>query len=401
MDLRLPAEYNELRLLVRRFVAEQLVPYERQLDREDGLPAHVWAELEDKGRKLGLHALAVPTEHGGAGLDTMGQLVTSEEMGHVAVGFRHIIGTPAGAEIVARFGTDEQRERYLEPWLAGNRWGAWSATEPGAGSDLGRIATQAVRGSNGGWRISGQKHFVTGLDRADFVVVFTKTSPEHGSRGLTAFLLDVDTPRLVRGRAQPMMGRSGLHSFELYLDEVEVGDEQRLGEVDRGIELLLGDVSRMRLLMAGHCLGAAARLIGIASEWSHERVQFDRQIGSFEALQAYFARSLIELEMCRAATYHAAVAVDAGLEARAESAIAKAHSTEMAFRVADRMLQVMGGAGYSKDVPVESVLRALRLWRIAEGTSEVQRMLVGRELARGWRPGLFSWDAAEQKVAGE
>jgi alkylation response protein AidB-like acyl-CoA dehydrogenase len=386
MDLRLPAEFDDLRTLVRRFVAEHLLPHEAALERDGGLPAEVWADLEGRSRALGLNALGVPAEHGGAGLDTLGQLVAAEEMGRIAVGFRHIVGTPAGAPVVAAFGTPEQHRDYLQPWLAGERWGAWAATEPGAGSDLGAMTTVARR-DGAGWVLSGGKHFVTGLDRADFVITFAKTTRDRGVRGLTAFLVDLDTPGVTRGREQVMMGRGGLRSFELHYDDVALPDGARLGAVDGGFALLIRDVSRMRLLLAGHCLGVTARLLDLAAGWGRSRVQFGRPIGEFGALQWSLADTAAELVTVRAATYQAAALVDAGYEARAESATAKAFASELAFRAADRTLQIFGGSGYCRDLPVEALFRAVRLWRIAEGTSEIQRMLVGRELDRGWRPG--------------
>jgi acyl-CoA dehydrogenase len=383
--VRLPGELAELRALVRRFVAEVLLPHEADLNRDGNLPPEVWAELERRGRELGLSALGVPAEHGGAGLGLLGQLVAAEEMGRVAVGFRHVVGTPAGAQLVAHFGTDEQRERYLVPWLAGERWGGWATTEPEAGSDLGAIRSTAVR-TAAGWRIDGGKHFITGLDRADFVTTFVKTTPGRGVKGLTAFLVDLDTPGVSIGARQDMMGREGLHSYELRYDGVEVSDGQRLGGVDEGFRLLIRDVNRMRVLMAGHCVGVAARLVDIAVRWGRQRVQFGRSIGEFGALQWYLADSVAELLACRAATYRLSSAVDLDLPAQAESATVKAYGTELAFRVADRAMQILGGTGYSKDMPVEALFRAVRVWRIAEGSSEIQRVLVGRQLATGWRP---------------
>jgi alkylation response protein AidB-like acyl-CoA dehydrogenase len=379
-------DHAELRDLVRRFVTGVLLPHEAALHRDGDLPKEVWAELEHWGRDLDLSALGVPVKHGGAGLGLLGQLVAAEEMGSVAVGFRHIVGTPAGALPVAYSGTDEQRERYLAPWLRGERWGGWATTEPEAGSDLGAIRSTATR-TDKGWRISGAKHFITGLDRADFVTTFVKTDPAAGVKGLTAFLLDLDQPGVTIGAQQPMMGREGLHSYELRFDDVEVSDAQRLGEVNQGFALLIGDVNRMRVLMAAHCVGVARRLVDIAAAWGRTRVQFGRPIGEFEALRWYLADSAAELVGIRAATYDTAARVDAGEPVHAESATVKAYGTELAGRVADRAVQILGGTGYSKGMPVEALYRAVRVWRIAEGSSEIQRMLVGRQLAAGWRPG--------------
>lgn len=381
----LPSELVSLRALVRRFVAEQLLPHEARLNEDGDLPAELWADLERRGRQLDLNALGLPVEHGGAGLGLVGQLVAAEEMGRVAVGFRHIVGTPPGSLPLARHGTPGQHAAYLQPWLRGERWGAWATTEPEAGSDLAAIKTVAVRDGDG-WRIDGAKHFITGLDRADFVITFAKTDPDRGLKGLTAFVVDLDTPGVAVGREQHMMGREGLHSFELRYEGLRVGDDARLGEPNEGFRLLIADVSRMRVLMAGHCLGVAARLLDIASDWGRSRVQFGRPIGEFGALQWYLADSAAELLACRSAAYRTAMDIDAGQPAQAESAAVKAYGTELACRVADRAMQILGGTGYCTELPVEALYRAVRLWRIAEGSSEIQRMLVGRQLAAGWRP---------------
>ncbi|PZF83346.1 acyl-CoA dehydrogenase family protein [Jiangella anatolica] len=383
--LPLPPELVSLRALVRRFVTEQLLPHEARLNEDGDLPVELWAELERRGRELDLNALGLPAEHGGMGLGLVGQLVAAEEMGRVAVGFRHVVGTPPGSLPLARHGTAAQHAAYLRPWLRGERWGAWATTEPEAGSDLAAIRTVAVRDGDG-WRIDGAKHFITGLDRADFVITFAKTDPDRGLKGLTAFLVDLDAPGVEVGREQHMMGREGLHSFELRYDGLHVGDDARLGEPDEGFRLLIADVSRMRVLMAGHCLGVAARLIDIAADWGRGRVQFGRPIGEFEALQWYLADSAAELLACRSSAYRTAMAIDAGQRAQAESATVKAYGTELACRVADRAMQILGGTGYCTELPVEALYRAVRLWRIAEGSSEIQRMLVGRQLAAGWRP---------------
>lgn len=385
--MRVPSEIADLRSLVKEFVDDHLVPLETRLELDGDLDPETWSEIEKKGRDLGLNALSVPTEFGGAGLGMLGQVVVAEAMGHVAVGFRHVIGSPAGAQVLARFGTVDQQERYLRPWIAGKVWGAWAATEPNAGSDLGSMATRATR-VDGGWILDGNKHFITGADRADFFILFARTTNGVGVKGLTAFLIDKSAEGLHVGREQRMMGRGGLHSFELHLDSIVLDDTQRLGPVDGGFRVLIGNVNELRVLVSAHCVGVADRLLRIGQEWSRNRRQFGQPIGELGAIQGYLADSLSELLESRAAVYHAAWAVENNPDSRNETAAVKALCTEMVGRVADRTMQLLGGYGYCKDLPVEALFRAVRLWRIAEGSSEIQRMLLWRGISGGWWPDM-------------
>jgi hypothetical protein len=387
IDLTVDDELTELRSVVRDFLRTRLVPLEAALERDGELPNETWAEIEEAARALGFHALGIPADKGGGGLGIMGQVLVAEEMGHVSVGFRHVIGTPAGSQAIVRFGTSEQIDKYLTPWLAGKRWGAWTATEPDAGSDLGGMRTAAVREGDG-WRISGSKHFITSVDRADFLIVFAKTSPERGIRGMTAYFVDKRAPGVMIGPEQAMMGRGGLHSFPVYLQDVLVSDDDRLGEVDSGIQVLMSNVGELRLLVAAHCVGVATRLVGIAQDWAAKREQFGVAIRNFGQLQGYLADVVPRILACRVAVYHAADRIAQGIGVREDTTIVKAQCAELAFDVADRVMQILGGYGYSKDMPVEALFRATRLWQIAEGSSEIQRLLIWRALDSGWSPRL-------------
>ncbi len=392
--MRVPNELADLRSLVDEFVHDRLRPLEARLELDGDLDPGTWDEIEAKGRDLGLNALSVPTEFGGAGLGMLGQVVVAEAMGHVAVGFRHVIGSPAGAQVLARFGTVDQQERYLRPWIAGNRWGAWAATEPNAGSDLGNMGTRATRDGDG-WILDGNKHFITGADRADFFILFARTTNDVGVKGLTSFLVDKSAEGLQVGREQKMMGRGGLHSFEVHLDSVVLSDDQRLGPVDEGFKVLIGNVNELRVLVSAHCVGVADRLLKIGQEWSQNRHQFGRPIAELGVLQGYLADSLSEYLESRAAVYHATWAVENKQDSRNETAAVKAMCTEMVGRVADRVMQLLGGYGYCKDLPVEALFRAVRLWRIAEGSSEIQRMLLWRGIVAGWWPDMMGLGMVE------
>ncbi|TAK54547.1 MAG: acyl-CoA dehydrogenase [Gammaproteobacteria bacterium] len=385
----IPGDLQDLRDLTRRFVQRELLPLEQQLLDEDDLPETVWRGLTEKSVGLGLYALGVPEEFGGAGIGILGQTLVAEEMGQVAVGFRHLAGAPVGANSIIRFGTQWQRETYARPLTNGAQRCGWGATEPGAGSDLGGIRTTARREGDC-WVIDGAKHYMTGADHYDFMICFALTDAARGLHGgLTAFILEKTLPGFQIGRRMRMMGREGLHSYEIFFDELRVPDANRLGDVGAAYPILMDQVHEMRLLMGGTCVGTAERLLRLAADHARHRVQFGRPIGRFQAIQWMLADSAIEIEAARALTLEAAAKLDAGQDAAVETAMVKAFASEMVGRVADRSLQIHGGAGYCKDLPIESIYRSVRLFRVAEGTTEIQRTIIARSLLKHGPPVLF------------
>lgn len=378
----IPDELLDLKELARKFVQRELLPLEQRLLDEDDLPEAVWRGLADKSAQLGLYAMGVAEEFGGGGIGILGQVLVAEEMGQVAVGFRHLAGSPVGANSILRFGTPWQRQHYARPLLDGAQRCGWGATEPRAGSDLSGIRT-AARREGDAWIIDGAKHYMTGVDHYDFMICFAMTDAAKGLRGgLTAFIVEKTLPGFKIGRHMRMMGREGLHSYELFFDGMRVPDANRLGDVGAAYRILMDQVHEMRLMMGGTCVGTAERLLRLAAIHASQRVQFGRPIGEFQAIQWMLADCAIEIQAARALTYDAAAKLDAGLDASAETAMVKAYATEMVGRVADRVLQIHGGVGYSKDLPIESIYRSVRLFRIAEGTTEIQRTLVARSLLK-------------------
>lgn len=387
MDLRIPDELNDLKNLVKKFVEKELYPLEKQLLEENNLPEETWKKIEELSINLGLYNLALPEEFGGSGVGVLGQVLCAEELGKVSVGFRHLVGDPVGAHIIFNYGTSEARERYGKALVSGRMKCGWGMTEPQAGSDLGAIRTMAVKG-NGKWVINGSKHFMTGADRYQIMILFAlieKEKKQHG--GMSAFIVEKGWPGFIVGREEKMMGREGLHSYELYFEDLVVPDENLLGTPGQGFEILMDQVNRMRLEMGGTCVGTAERLLNMSCNYAKIRYQFGRPIGEFEAIQWMLANAKMKIEAARALTYDAACKLDQGIDASLETAMVKLYATEMVFNIADRAMQIHGGSGYCKDLPIESIFRACRLFSIAEGSSEIQRFIIGRRyLAKGILP---------------
>jgi acyl-CoA dehydrogenase len=387
MDLRIPDELKELKELVRKFVQKELAPLEKELIEEGDLPNETWKRLEALSVELGLYNLALPEEYGGSGVGVLGQVLCAEELGKVLVGFRHLVGDPLGAHTIFKYGTPAAREKYGTAMVNAEKRCGWGMTEHQAGSDLSALATAAVR-KDGKWLINGTKHFMTGADRYQLLILFVVTDKEKKQfGGFSGFVVETGWPGFIVGREEKMMGREGLHSYELYFEDMEVPEENLLGKVGQGFEILMDQVNRMRLMMGGTCVGTADRLINMSASYANMRQQFGRPIGDFEAIQWMLADAKLRMEAAKALTYDAAIKLDQKIDATLETAMVKMYATEMVFYVADRAMQLHGGSGYCKDLPIESIFRACRLFSLAEGTSEIMRMLIGRRyLAKGILP---------------
>jgi acyl-CoA dehydrogenase len=387
MDLRIPDELRDLQELVRKFVQNELLPLEKQLIEEDGLPEESWSKLESMAVNLGLYNLALPEEYGGSGIGVLGQVLCAEELGKVVVAFRHLVGDPLGSHVIFKYGTPAAKEKYGAALVKAEKKCGWAMTEPQAGSDLSALSTTAIKNGDE-WIINGMKHFMTGADRYNFAILFAvtdKQKKQHG--GFSAFIVERDSPGFILGREEKMMGREGLHSYEFYLEDVRVPEANLLAKAGQGFDILMDQVNRMRLIMGGTCVGTADRLINMSASYANMREQFGRPIGDFEAIQWMLADARIRTEAARVLTYEAACKIDQGIDASLETAMVKMYATEMVFEVANRAMQLHGGSGYCKDLPIESIFRACRLFSLAEGTSEIQRFLIGRRyLAKGILP---------------
>jgi acyl-CoA dehydrogenase len=378
MDFALNDEQRDIRDTARKFVTSELLPREAEFLRrerhgESGLPRDELRELQHKAREFGFWGLSTPEEYGGMDLPAVTRSLIQTELATTCVPFRF----GGGADNILFHATAAQQAEYLLPTIEGDRLGCFALTEPGAGSDASAIATTA-RPDGDGWLISGQKTFITNGNDADYAIVFAVTDREQ--RGITAFLVD----RTAGWTSAPIATMGGWHEpATLFFDDVRVPATAVLGEVHRGFELAMRWVGSGRHAIAAQCVGIAERCLRMAVDYAGIRKAFGRTISSNQAIQWMIADSETELEAGRWLALRAAWDADRGADARHATAMAKLFCTGMVGRVTDRALQIHGGMGYTKELPLEWWYRAVRAMRIFEGTDEVQRLIISRDLLRG------------------
>jgi acyl-CoA dehydrogenase len=359
---------------VRKFRERELMPLEKDFLIAGKLPLDTRFTLERKGRDLGFWALDVPEEYGGAGLGNLGMCLVAEEL------YKHPAmfdfgGSPEPSLYLCNA---EQKERYFFSVIRGERRSCYAFTEPDAGSDLAGIRTTAVRKGDQ-WVVNGTKTFISHVDRADFVILFASTDRSKGARGVTCFLVDMGTPGFRPSRPIATMG-DDWDPYELSFEDCVVPDANRVGEVNQGWTIANHQLTHGRLKIAAYQLGIAQRCLDMAIDWAKQRVAFGKPIAQRQAIQWMIADSEVELEAARLLVYRAACLADNGEPQRNEAFVAKLYATEMAQRVTDRALQIFGGLGYTKELPIQSFYRQVRLWRIGHGTAEIHRWMIARNL---------------------
>ena len=374
-----PDETTRLLLdTVRGFVRAELFPLEEEVEREGALAPERAAEVFARSRALGLYAMNMPVELGGGGLSAVQICLVEEQFGHTKdILIRRAFGNAYEVLLECR---GAQRDRWLAPVVRGERVCSIAITEPGAGSDAAGIRTRAVRDGEG-WRLNGAKHFVSDGLFSDFFVVSAVTDPQAGARGISLFLVDKTLDAVRVGRDQPMMGLVGTSHVELFFDDVALGPECLLGDEGRGLRLVYNTLGRVRLAHIGaRALGLSRRLLDAMTDYANERRQFGRPIGEFQLVQQMIADSAIEIASARLLMLHTAWRIDRGDPAREGISMVKVQASESLGRVADRAVQVFGGAGYCKDHAIERMYRDARISRIYDGTSEIHRGVVARAL---------------------
>lgn len=380
MDLGLTDEESEIREWVRTFVRKEIMPLEAEVLRrerrhEPGLTAEELAGLRATAKDAGFFGVQTPEEYGGMGLGAVMAALVEIELGRSFVPFSF----GGEADNILYMANEQQRETYLVPTIEGRRRSCFAITEPGAGSDARAIRTAARRDGDE-WVINGEKTFITRGNEADFAMVFAVTDKEKGaSGGVTCFLVDRD----MGWRSEPIdtMGEWGPAS--LIFDDVRVPHENILGEEGRGFELAMRWIGRGRYLLPARALGACERLVDMGMEHARGRVTFGEPIADRQAIQWMVADSAVEIESLRWLVLSAAWQVDQGLDSRHAQSLAKLHGGVKANEIVDRVLQMHGGMGYTRELPVERWYRELRLLRIYEGTDEIQRRTIARNLLRG------------------
>lgn len=377
IPLRDTGTQAEIRRTVREFAAAEILPFAAEWDEEERFPAEVVRKLGE----LGFLGAIFPEEYGGAGFGYGDYAVLVEELARAdaSVAITVAAHVSLAANHIYEQGTDEQKARFLKPLAAGTALGAWSLTEPGAGSDAAGTKTTAER-DGGDWVLNGSKTFTTNGARADLAICMAVTDPAQGARGISAFIVERGTPGFRAGRKERKLGHRASDTSEMVFENCRVPDAQRLGEPGSGFAAAMKALDGGRISIAALSLGIARAAHEQAVAYAGERRQFDRAIGDFQGIRFPLADSAVEIEASRLLIQRAAALKDSGAATTTESAMAKLHASETAVRVTNRALQVFGGYGYIRDYPVERYLRDARLMTIGEGTSEIQRLLIARDL---------------------
>ncbi|MBZ4022646.1 acyl-CoA dehydrogenase [Rhodobacter sp. TJ_12] len=387
MDLTLSHEQQLLVQTVRDFIAEELAPLENEVEESGALAQEHADRIFAKSRDLGLYAMNIPEEFGGGGLSAFDTMLVEEQFGRTSdILIRRAFGNVYEVLLACE---GAQVDRWLTPAVRGERVCSIAITEPGAGSDAASIRTKAVEDGQGGWRLSGSKHFISDGLVSDFFVVSAVTDPDKGAKGISLFLVDKGAPGLTIGRDQPMMGLRGTSHVELHFDDVPLKPIHMLGARGMGFRMALGVLGRVRLAQVGaRSIGKATKVLDLMIDYARERKQFGQAIGEFQLVAQMLADSAMEINAARLALWQTALEIDAGKDPRTRISLVKVQAAETLGRVVDRAVQVFGGMGFCKDLPIERYYRDARIYRIFDGTSEIHRTVMGRSLMKG-EPGLY------------
>ena len=386
MDFSPTEEQRLLVATIRSFVETELRPLEARVEETGHLADELAAKIRAKSQSLGLYAVNIPTEYGGGGLPVLDWMIAEEQFGRTSdILIRRAFGNVY--EILLE-GTDPHIETYQLPALRGARTFSVALTEPAAGSDAAAITTRAVRKGDG-WVLNGAKHFISDGLYSDFFIVTAVTDPDAGAHGISTFILDKGRPGFTVGRDQPMMGLRGTSHVEMRFENVELDEGCLLGQEGQGLKLALATLGRVRLAqVAARAVGKASMILDDCLDHARNRRQFGSAIGEFQLIQQMLADSAMEINACRLALWQTASRIDAGDEARGAISMLKVQASEMLGRVVDRAVQIYGGAGYCRDLPIERYYRDARIARIYDGTSEIHRMVMARQMMKG-DVGLF------------
>ncbi len=377
MSFGLPDDVVALQEAVHRFAQERIAPLAASIDRDNDFPAHLWAEMGE----LGLLGMTVDPEFGGTGLGYLAHVIAMEEISRASasVGLSYGAHSNLCVNQIRRWGTPAQKEQFLPALCSGASVGALAMSEPGAGSDVVSLKLTADK-RNDRYVLNGTKMWITNGPDADTLVVYAKTDPERGSRGITAFVMETKTPGFSVAQKLDKLGMRGSNTGELVFDNVELPFDAVLGEEGRGVEVLMSGLDYERTVLAGGPLGIMAACLDVVVPYVHERKQFGRAIGEFQLVQGKLADMYTTLNACRAYVYAVASACDLGRTSRKDAAGCILYTAEKATLVALDAIRLLGGNGYTNDYPVGRLLRDAKLYEIGAGTSEIRRWLIGREM---------------------
>jgi alkylation response protein AidB-like acyl-CoA dehydrogenase len=379
MDFELTEEQKLMQMTIREFAAQEIAPAAAGIDRSGEFPA---AEIK-KMAGLGLFGLTIPEEYGGSGKGLLELCLAVEELAGASAAVDNYLRVSLSLAIVPvmLFGTDAQKKKYLPPHAGGEKMACFALTEAGAGSDPAGIQTTAVR-KQGGYVINGSKLFISIGGHAGTVVVFAATDKALQGKGITAFVMDKDTPGITVGKSEDEMGLHGFFSTELVFEDCFVPEENRLGAEGQGLKIALEALDESRVGVGAEAVGISRAAYEAALKYAKERRQFDQPIAEFQGIQWLLADMATQIDAARLLTYRAAYLHDKGRPFVKEAAMAKVFASEMSAFVTSKALQIHGGYGYTKDYPLERYCRDARITEIYEGTSEIMRMTIARSILR-------------------
>lgn len=385
MQFGLTEEQQMIVETTRAFVENELYPHEMEVERTGHLRMDLIHEIQAKAMQAGLYAANMPAEVGGAGLDTLSWLLYEKELGKANYALHWTCVARPSNILLA--GTEEQRQKYLYPCIRGEKWDCLAMTEPGAGSDL-RGMKASARPDGDDWVLNGTKHFISHADLADFAICFMASGEEDTPRGkkklITAFFVDKGTPGFTVRDGYRNVSHRGYTNAILEFDNCRIPKSQILGEVHKGFEVANTWLGATRLQVAATCLGRAERALAHAVQYAAERQQFGQQIGKFQGISFKLADMAMELKAAELLTWEAAWKFDQGTVTEADMSMAKLKATEVLAFIADEAIQIHGGMGLMDDLPLERIWRDARVERIWEGTSEIQRHIISRQMLRAF-----------------
>lgn len=375
----------KLRDATREFVENEVEPRAREIESENSIPG----ELLERAKEIGLFAVSIPEEYGGLGLSMTEKVAVYEELGRTSNAFTTVIGchTGIGSVGLVELANDEQKRRYLPKMATGEMVGAFALTEPEAGTDAANVQTRAIRDGDK-FVLNGQKRYITNGPIADVITVMASTEPAKGPRGITAFIVERGLPGFSVGEHDDKMGLRGSYTGELYFEDCEVPAENVLGEEGRGYANALRVLAAGRAGLPARNLGSCQKLLEMSLAHAKTREQFGGPIFEQQIIQHYLAEMAVEIETLRAMVYRVAAKVDSGERIIKDAAMVKLYGSEVYNRVADKAVQIHGGAGYMRENQIERYYRDARITRIYEGTSETQKNIIARQLGREYDEGV-------------